>query len=386
MNARNQALGILETRGITALIAALDAMLKTVDVRVLGRHGVGSGWVTVVIEGAVSDIEAALQIGRTEAEKHGDLITADVIPGPATHALVSMPHTRGAGAARPLGALALGILETRGLAPLIRGADAMIKSAPVHVAGWSSIGGALAHIVVRGDISSVRSAVQAGKAAADEAGEVYATLDIPGPEAGVAALISDTPAANAPETDVGALGVLETTGYVSAVGGCDVMVKAADVELVRLAIASGGRVDALVKGTLDAVQAAIQAGVAGARETGELNASCIVSRPSTDVLACFGGGEAARPVSRNRAMGLIETRSTVALVKAVDQMLKSADVEYEGRYKVGYFLTASVVRGDVGAVRTALNVGAMEAEKYGELVSAHLIPNPIPALEERLIH
>lgn len=371
---------------MTALVAALDAMLKTVDVRVLGRHGVGSGWLTVVIEGAVSDVEAAVRVGRSEAGNHGDLITSDVIAGPAPGALESMPHMEGARTAKPVGAQAMGILETRGMVPLIRGADAMIKSAPVHVAGWTSVGGALVHLVVRGDISSVQTALQAGSACADEVGEVYATLAIPSPEPGIAPLLPDTPKLNAPQADVGALGMLETTGYVSAVGGSDAMVKAADVDLVRLVIASGGRVDALVKGELDAVQAAVEAGIDGAQAAGELNASCVVSRPSSEIMACFGGNTVRNTSGLHQAMGLIETRSTVALVKAVDQMLKSADVEYEGRYKVGYFLTASVVRGDVGAVRAALKVGAGEAERYGELVSAHLIPHPYPALEARLIH
>ena len=80
-------------------------------------------------------------------------------------------------------------------------------------------------------------------------------------------------------------------------------------------------------------------------------------------------------------MGLIETRSTIGLVKAVDQMLKSAEVRYEGRYRAGYFLTASIIRGEVGAVGQALRVGAVEAEKYGELVAAELIPYPFPAVE-----
>jgi len=53
---------------------------------------------------------------------------------------------------------------------------------------------------------------------------------------------------------------------------------------------------------------------------------------------------------------------------------------------VGYFLTASVIRGDVGAVRAALDVGAEEAARHGELVSVHLIPHPYPELEERLAH
>ena len=371
---------------MTALVAALDAMLKTVDVRVLGRHGVGSGWLTVVIEGTVSDVEAAIRVGRSEAVNHGDLITADVIAGPVPGALESMPHRTDTGATGPFDAGAMGILETRGMVPLIRGADAMVKSAPVRVAGWTFVGGALVHLVVRGDISSVQTALQAGKACADEVGEVYAALMIPRPEAGVEPLLPEPPVSDGPQADAGALGVLETTGYASAVGGSDAMVKSADIDLVRLVIASGGRVDALVKGRLDAVQAAIDAGVDGAQEAGELNASCVVSRPSSEIMACFGRCDAGRATSGNQAMGLIETRSTVALVKAVDQMLKSADVEFEGRYKVGYFLTASVVRGDVGAVRTALQVGAEEAERYGELVSAHLIPHPFPALEERLIH
>ncbi|MGB0606364.1 MAG: BMC domain-containing protein, partial [Candidatus Latescibacterota bacterium] len=82
----------------------------------------------------------------------------------------------------------------------------------------------------------------------------------------------------------------------------------------------------------------------------------------------------------------IETRSTVGLVRAVDQMLKAADVEYEGSYKVGYFLTASAIRGDVGAVRVAVEAGAQEAEKHGELVSAHVIPQLYGDVEQRLLH
>jgi microcompartment protein CcmL/EutN len=105
-------------------------------------------------------------------------------------------------------------------------------------------------------------------------------------------------------------------------------------------------------------------------------------------MACFGGSAPAtgRTAVPGEAMGLIETRSTVALVKAVDEMLKAAAVRYEGSYKVGYFLTASVVRGDVGAVQAALDVGATTAVKYGELAAVDLIPYPFAALEERLPH
>ena len=82
----------------------------------------------------------------------------------------------------------------------------------------------------------------------------------------------------------------------------------------------------------------------------------------------------------------METRTTVGLVKALDEMLKNADVTYEGRYKAGYFLTACVVRGETGAVDTALDVARRTAGRYGELAAAHAIPLPYAEMEMRLPH
>ena len=164
--------------------------------------------------------------------------------------------------------------------------------------------------------------------------------------------------------------------------------KAADVEILSLTIGSGGRVATLFRGNLDAVQAAVDSGLSAAEQVGQFESARVVSRPDPALMGLFGRPmpplrEAAGP---HLAMGMIETRSTVALVKAVDMMLKAADVTLEGRYKVGYFLTASVVRGDVGAVKAALEAGAAEAVKYGELASVHLIAQPYESLEDRLAH
>ena len=381
----SSALGILETRGMAAIVAASDAMLKAVDIRLSGGHGVGSGWVTVVVEGEVADVEAAIRIGSETAEGYGDVITADVIPRPEHASLSGMPHVLRSEAG-PTGEAALGLLETRGFTPLVQGADALVKAAPVDLAGWATIGGALSHVVARGDVASVQAALAAGERAAEEAGDHIATLVIPRPAEGIGLLLPPAPEADPVGAD--ALGLLETTGYAGAVGGSDAMVKAADVELVRLTIASGGRTIAMVKGSIDSVQAAVAAGALAARQAGELNGERVISRPDPAVMACFAGADTEPEISSEapRAMGLIETRSTVALVKAVDEMLKAADVEFEGRYKVGYFLTAGVVRGDVDSVRTALEVGAREAEKHGELASAHLIPHPYPEMVARLLH
>lgn len=368
---------------MAALTAATDAMLKAADVRVCGRHGIGSGWVTVVIEGEVAAVQTAIGVGREEGQRYGELITDQVIPRPEDRAMRNMPHPAAA-QERPLGRRALGMLETQGLAPLIEGADAMAKAADVEVAGWAFIGGALCHLVVRGDVAAVQAALSAGRSAAESVGPVYATLVLPQPIEGIGALLPPPLAGEAAGT--GALGVLETTGYVGTVVGSDAMVKAAEVEIERLCIGSGGRSIALVRGALDTVRAAVEAGAAAATQVGELNAARVISRPDPQVMACFGGRMPERTPAPGKAMGLIETRSTVALVKAVDEMLKAAEVVYEGSYKVGYFLTASVVRGDVGAVRAALDVGAQEAARHGELVSVHLIPYPYAELEERLIH
>ena len=380
----DKALGILETRGMASLIEATDAMLKAVDITIRGRHGIGSGWVTIVIEGEVASVQTAIELGSQEARRHGELITAQVIPRPSFDSIKPMPHWHTAGLDRKAGQAAMGILETRGLVPLIQGTDAMLKTAPVEIEGWAYIGGGLVHAVVRGDVASVMDAVEAGGRAAEASGELFATLVIPGPSEGLGPLLPpDIQVEVAPE---GALGVLETTGYVSVITCSDAMVKAADVELVRLTIASGGRVDAIVRGNLDAVQSAIEAGESAARSVCELNGSCVISRPAPEMAACFAGSsvQVDAMASTGDAMGLIETRSTIALVKAMDQMLKSADVRYEGRYRAGYFLTASIIRGEVGAVGQALRVGAIEAEKYGELVAAELIPYPYPAVETYL--
>jgi microcompartment protein CcmL/EutN len=164
------------------------------------------------------------------------------------------------------------------------------------------------------------------------------------------------------------------------------MVKVADASLCRFSIGSGGRIVALVTGNVDEVAAAMEAGTEAAKRVGGFVAARVVSSADPQVIACFGGAFDARMSPSGEAMGLLETRSTVGLVKAMDRMLKTANVAFEGNYKVGYFLTASVIRGDVSSVRAALEVGAQEAAKFGEIAGVHLIPHPYGTLEERMPH
>jgi carbon dioxide concentrating mechanism protein CcmO len=386
-NPPNQAIGILEVRGMAALMAATDAMLKTARVSVCGRHDIGSGWLTVVIEGDIAAIEAALKAGVQATRRYGELISAEIVARPEAQAQARLPHRFSIPIQKTAAAIstgALGLIETKGLMPLLKAADAAVKAANVDLVGWTYIGGALVHLVLRGDVAAVQAAIKAGVEAAEKAGEMHATLLLPRPEPGLAVLLPPAPAAAASRT--GALGVLETTGYVGAVAGSDAMVKAAAIEVLRLTLASGGRVGALVKGNIDDVQTALEAGAQAAGRVGEFEGTQMVARPDDVVMAAFGGSVPADSSGGKGAMGLLETRSTIALVKGLDRMLKTADVDCEGSYKVGYFLTASVIRGDTGAVAAALEAGVAEARKYGDSVASHLIPNPYGELEARLAH
>ena len=76
------------------------------------------------------------------------------------------------------------------------------------------------------------------------------------------------------------------------------------------------------------------------------------------------------------ALGMIECRSFAAMVEASDAMVKAARVELVSYEKTGGGFVTAVVRGDVAAVKAAVEAGTRGAEKVGEVVSIHVIPRP----------
>jgi ethanolamine utilization protein EutM len=76
------ALGILETKGLVCAIEALDAMLKTANVSYLGQKRVGSGLVSMLVEGDVAAVKAAVEAGAEAAGRVGELRSVHVIPRP----------------------------------------------------------------------------------------------------------------------------------------------------------------------------------------------------------------------------------------------------------------------------------------------------------------
>ena len=82
------------------------------------------------------------------------------------------------------------------------------------------------------------------------------------------------------------------------------------------------------------------------------------------------------------AIGLLETKGLVALVEATDAMAKAANVQIAKRVQIGGGLVTTVVRGDVGSVRAAVEAGANAAAQVGELVGSHIIPRPAEGVIE----
>ena len=85
-----------------------------------------------------------------------------------------------------------------------------------------------------------------------------------------------------------------------------------------------------------------------------------------------------------KALGMIETRGFTAMVEASDAMVKAANVELIGYEKIGGGFVTAIVRGDVAAVRAAVDAGIRAAEKVGEVVSTHVIPRPHDSVDSAL--
>ena len=84
----------------------------------------------------------------------------------------------------------------------------------------------------------------------------------------------------------------------------------------------------------------------------------------------------------SQALGMVETKGLVGLVDAADAMCKAADVRLVKTIQIGGGYVTTVVRGEVGAVRAAVDAGTRAAEALGEFVAAHVIPQPHSAVDE----
>jgi ethanolamine utilization protein EutM len=77
-----------------------------------------------------------------------------------------------------------------------------------------------------------------------------------------------------------------------------------------------------------------------------------------------------------QALGMVETKGLIGAIEAADAMVKAANVTLIGKQQIGSGLVTVMVRGDVGAVKAAVDAGAASAKRVGELYGVHVIPSP----------
>ncbi len=201
-----KALGMFEVYSFTTAVCAADAAAKAADVQIAAfdrnrpvKTDVPAPLVMEVkLTGDVSAVQAAVEAGCAYAQRQGRLIVSHVIahPDSQTEKLAyrmdinrdkfnkKLPKSFvGNPPARDLWNGALGFLEVQGLVASIAGLDAMAKAADVRLVHTEKrLGGRLVTLVITGTVSSVRAAVEAGKAAAQPLGQVYSAETIARPD------------------------------------------------------------------------------------------------------------------------------------------------------------------------------------------------------------
>jgi microcompartment protein CcmL/EutN len=196
-----------------------------------------------------------------------------------------------------------------------------------------------------------------------------------------------------------AYGFLETTGYTPAMIALDVMCKTAPVEPLQAEVNDFLGFVVKVSGELDAVRAALDAGQQIATQLGGQPVTKLLATPESQIEPVVNGPEEYNGLLEQNvvhlpnndpsnqedtemasdnsfALGFIETQGFTAVFNAIDQACKAANVEVIGKEKLGGGYVTVVIKGDVAAVKAAVEAGEAEVEKLGNLIAAYVIARP----------
>ena len=176
-----------------------------------------------------------------------------------------------------------------------------------------------------------------------------------------------------------AIGILELTSIARGMELGDVMLKSANVQLLLCRTLCPGKFLLMLGGDVGAVQQAIAAGTARAGEM--LVDSLVLANIHPSVLPAISG---LNVVGQRQAAGIVETWSVAACISAADHAVKAANVTLIGSEKIGSGLVSIMVRGDVGAVKAAVEAGGAAASRLGEVIATHVIPRPHNDVEKLL--
>jgi carbon dioxide concentrating mechanism protein CcmO len=201
-----------------------------------------------------------------------------------------------------------------------------------------------------------------------------------------------------------ALGILEVTGLTPALVALDRMDKTAGIRVVQAELNDWLGFVVKVTGSVSDVQAAVAAGVQVAEEMGGKPKSTVINRPdpkawpgieskqefnplmqqnivinpSYEAVSKLGDKEVADNPSF--ALGFIETQGFTAVFEAIDSACKAANVEVLGKEKLGGGYITVIVKGDVAAVKAAIDAGSAKVGQLGKLIAGHVIARPSAAV------
>jgi microcompartment protein CcmL/EutN len=197
-----------------------------------------------------------------------------------------------------------------------------------------------------------------------------------------------------------AFGVLETKGWTPAMVALDAMEKAASISLWQVELNDFLGTCVKITGSVDAVRTAIAVGHGIAQEMQGQPVSTVIPRlssggrqgiesqiefnpliqqnvvkqpASTDSSSAEGSPVSAASI---QALGFIETQGFTAVFEAIDTACKAAQVEVVGKEKLGGGYVTIVIRGDVAAVRAAIDAARPKVDGLGKLIAAHIIARP----------
>jgi len=205
--------------------------------------------------------------------------------------------------------------------------------------------------------------------------------------------------AHAPQsTPTNALGILETFGFTPAMVALDAMEKAGDVEVLQIELNDMLGVCIKILGDVSSVDAAVRQGHLVAEQMQGRPVSHVISRPEPgawkaiesplEVNPLMQQNVVFRPRSQEEsgamnqtsepisALGFIETQGFTAVFEAIDTACKAANVEVLGKEKLGGGYVTVIIKGDVAAVKAAIDSGKQKVEGLGKLIAAHVIPRP----------
>lgn len=184
---------------------------------------------------------------------------------------------------------ALGMVSTISFPAIVGTADMMLKSATVRLVGYEKVGNGFCTAIVRGQITDVRMAVEAGAETAKEFGQLVSTIVIARPYPNLEAILpissrlGQLTSGQYSRLSNQAIGLLETRGFPAMVGAADMMLKSADVHLAGYETIGAGLCTAIIRGNVADVAIAIEAGMNEAERIGEFHTLMIIPRPLEDL-------------------------------------------------------------------------------------------------------